>query len=110
MSIGPSNRSEEVRPSMMIDRCQTGSDMRERAVKFKSFLLGHKILKSTSVDCNKINVVMVNVRIMMWESPGDSHAIAIQWVHMVKDPLATILHVHTVAIKYTAFLSIMIGI
>ena len=33
MSIGRSDRSEEVRPSMMIDRCQTGSDMRERAVK-----------------------------------------------------------------------------
>ena len=26
---------------------------------------GHKILKSTSVDCNKINVVTVKVRIMM---------------------------------------------
>ena len=50
--------------------------------------------KSTSVDCNKINIVMVKVRIM-WESLGDSHAIAIQWVHMVKDPPATILHVHT---------------
>ena len=55
---------------------------------------GHKISKSTSVDCNKINVVIVKVRIM-WESLVDSHAIAIQWVHMVKDPLATILHVHT---------------
>ena len=54
--------------------------------KFKSFLLGHKILKSTSVDCNKINVVTVMVRIMMWELPGDSHTVAIQWVHMVKDP------------------------
>ena len=32
-SIGPSNRSEEARPSMMINRCQTGSNMRERAVK-----------------------------------------------------------------------------
>ena len=63
--------------------------------KFKSFLLGHKISKSTSVDCNKINIVMVKVRIMMWELPGNSHAIAIQWVHMVKDPPATILHVHT---------------
>ena len=62
---------------------------------FKIFLLGHKILKSTSVDCNKINIVTVKVIIMMWESPGDSHAIAIQWVRMVKDPLATILHVHT---------------
>ena len=63
------------------------------------------------MDCNKIDVVMVKVRIMMmWESPGDSHAIAIQWVHMVKDPLATILHVHTVTSKYTSLLSIMIGI
>ena len=32
-SIGPSDQSEEVRPSMMIDKCQTGSNMRERAVK-----------------------------------------------------------------------------
>ena len=71
---------------------------------------GHKILKSTSVDCNKINVVMVKVRIMMWESPGDSHTIAIQWVCMVKDPPATILHVHTVTSKYTSLLLIMIGI
>ena len=23
----------------------------------------------------------------MWESPGDSHAVAIQWVHMGVDPL-----------------------
>ena len=77
---------------------------------FKSFLLGHKILKSTSVDCNKINIVTVKVRIMMWESPGNSHAIAIQWVHMVKDPPVTILCVHTVTSKYTFLLSIMIGI
>ena len=62
------------------------------------------------MDCNKINVVTVNVRIMMWESLGNSHAIAIQWVHMVKDPLATILLVHTVTSKYTFLLSIMIGI
>ena len=55
---------------------------------------GHKILKSTSVDCNKINIVTVKVRIM-WESPGNSHAIAIQWVLMVKDPPAPILPVHT---------------
>ena len=46
----------------------------------------------------------------MWELPGDSHAIARQWVHMIKDPPVTILHVHTVASKYTALLSIMIGI
>ena len=46
----------------------------------------------------------------MWESLGDSHTIAIQWVHMVKDPQVTILHVHMVASNYTAFLSIMIGI
>ena len=77
---------------------------------FKIFLLGHKILKSTSVDCNKINVVTVMVRIMMWESPGNSHTIAIQWVHMVKDPPATIPLVHTVTSKYTFLLSIMLGI
>ena len=78
---------------------------------FKVFLLGHKILKSTSVDCNKINIVTVMVRIMMmWESPSDSHATAIQWVHMVKDPPATILLVHTVTSKYTSLLSIMIGV
>ena len=46
----------------------------------------------------------------MWESLGDSHAIAIQWVCMVKDPPVTILHVHMVASRYTALLSIMIGI
>ena len=62
------------------------------------------------MDCNKINVVTVKVRIMMWELLGNSHAIAIQWVHMVKDPPATILHVHTVTSKYTSLLSIMIGI
>ena len=63
------------------------------------------------MDCNKINVVTVMVRIMMmWESPGNSHAIAIQWVCMVKDPPATILLVHTVTSKYTFLLSIMIGI
>ena len=32
----------------------------------------------------------------MWESPGDSHAVAIQWVHMVMDPPATILDVHVI--------------
>ena len=31
----------------------------------------------------------------MWKSPSDSHAIAIQWVHMVMDPPATILDVHS---------------
>ena len=61
------------------------------------------------MDCNKINVVMVKVR-RLWELPGDSHAIAIQWVHMVKDPLATILHVHTWLVNIQLFLSIMIGI
>ena len=71
------------------------------SIYLRVLLLCHKILKSTSVDCNKINIVTVMVRIMMWESLGDSHAIAIQWVHMVKDPPATILLVHTVTSKYT---------
>ena len=31
----------------------------------------------------------------MWELPGDSHTVAIQWVHMVMDPPATILDVHS---------------
>ena len=31
----------------------------------------------------------------MWESLGNSHTVAIQWVHMVMDPLATILDVHS---------------
>ena len=49
-----------------------------------------------------MNVVTVMVRIMMMrESPGDSHTVAIQWVHMVKDPPATILLVHTVTSKYS---------
>ena len=46
----------------------------------------------------------------MWESPGNSHTIAIQWVHMVRDPPVTILHVYMVASKYTVLLSIIIGI
>ena len=42
------------------------------------------------------NVVMVmGKKDYMWESPGDSHPVAIQWVHMVKDPQATILDVHS---------------
>ena len=42
------------------------------------------------------NVVMVmGKKDCMWESPGDSHAVAIQWVCMVKDPPATILDVHS---------------
>ena len=40
----------------------------------------------------------------MWELPSDSHAIAIQWVHIVTDPPVTILHVHTVASKYTTLM------
>ena len=67
-------------------------------------------LKVNLFGLQQDNVVTVMVRIMMWESPGDSHAIAIQWVHMVKDPPATILHIHTVTSKYTFLLSIMIGI
>ena len=70
----------------------------------------HEISKSTSLDCNKIHSDGVVRKNYMWESLGNSHTVAIQWVRMVKDPLATILHVHTVASKYTAFLSIMIGI
>ena len=31
----------------------------------------------------------------MWELPGNSHAVAIQWVNIVMDPLATILDVHS---------------
>ena len=31
----------------------------------------------------------------MWESPGNSHAVAIQWVHMAMDSPATILDVHS---------------
>ena len=46
------------------------------------------------------------VRIMMWESPGDSHTVTIQWVRMVKDPPVTILLVHV----NIHLLSIMIGI
>ena len=42
------------------------------------------------------NVVMVmGKKDYMWELPGNSHAVAIQWVHMVKDPPATILDVHS---------------
>ena len=58
-------------------------------------------LKVNLFGLQQDNIVMVMVRIIIWESLGDSHAVAIQWVCMVKDPPATILLVH---------LSIMIGI
>ena len=59
-------------------------------------------LKVNLFGLQQDNIVMVMVRIkMMWELPGNSHAVAIQWVHMVKDPPATILLVHTVTSKYT---------
>ena len=59
-------------------------------------------LKVNLCGLHQDNIVMVMVRIkMMWELPGNSHAVAIQWVHMVKDPPATILLVHTVTSKYT---------
>ena len=77
--------------------------------KFKSFLLGSQDLKvnlcGLQQDICSDSKSKKSVGLL-----GDSHTIAIQWVHMVKDPPATILHVHTVASKYTAFLSIMIGI
>ena len=42
------------------------------------------------------NIVMVmGKKDCMWESPSNSHAVAIQWVHMVMDPLATILDLHS---------------
>ena len=69
--------------------------------KFKSFLLGSQDLKVNLCGLQQDNIVTVMVRIMMWESPANSHAVAIQWVHMVKDPPATILLVHTVTSKYT---------
>ena len=68
---------------------------------FKSFLTVSQDLKVNLCGLQQDNVVMVMVRIIMWESPSDSHAVAIQWVHMVKDPLVTILLVHTVTSKYT---------
>ena len=52
-------------------------------------------LKVNLFGLQQNNVVMIMVRIMMWESPGDSHTVTIQWVHMVKDPPATILDVHS---------------
>ena len=55
----------------------------------------HKISKSTSLDCNKIRSDGVVRKDYMWESPGDSHAVAIQWVCMVKDPPVTILDVYS---------------
>ena len=44
--------------------------------------------------CNVVTVWVKKI-ICMWESPGDSHTVAIQWVHMVMDPPATILDVHS---------------
>ena len=69
--------------------------------KFKSSLTVSQDLKVNLCGLQQDNVVTVMVRIMMWESLGDSHAVTIQWVRMVKDPLATILLVHTVTSKYT---------
>ena len=42
-------------------------------------------LKVNLCGLQQDNVVTVTVRIIMWESPCDSHAVAIQWVRMVKD-------------------------
>ena len=58
-------------------------------------------LKVNLFGLQQDNVVTVMVRIIMWELPGDSHAVTIQWVHMVKDPPVTILLVRTVTSKYT---------
>ena len=69
--------------------------------KFKSFLTVSQDLKVNLCGLQQDNVVTVMVIIIMWESPGDSHSVAIQWVRMVKDPPATILLVHTVTSKYT---------
>ena len=56
---------------------------------FKSFLTVSQDLKVNLCGLQQDNVVTVMVRIimMMWESPGNSYAVAIQWVRMVKDPL-----------------------
>ena len=35
--------------------------------------------------CNVVTVM--GKKDYTWESPGDSHAVAIQWVHMGADPL-----------------------
>ena len=43
--------------------------------------------------CNVVTVM--GKKDYMLELPGDSHALAIQWVCMVKDPPATILDVHS---------------
>ena len=38
--------------------------------------------------CNIVTVMGKKI-VCMWELPGNSHAVAIQWVCMVMDPLAT---------------------
>ena len=68
---------------------------------FKSFLTVSQDLKVNLCGLQQDNIVTVMVKIIMWESLGDSHAVAIQWVCMAKDPPATILLVHTVTSKYT---------
>ena len=52
-------------------------------------------LKVNLFGLQQDKVVTVMVRIMMWEACGNSHTVTIQWVHMVKDPPATILDVHS---------------
>ena len=70
--------------------------------KFKSFLTGSQDLKVNLFGLQQDKHSNGNGKNkIMWESPGDSHTVAIQWVHMVKDPPATILLVHTVTSKYT---------
>ena len=63
----------------------------------------HEISKSTSLDCNKICSDGV-VRKVLWESLGDSHAIAIQWVHMVKTHQQLYYMYIVVANKYTTLM------
>ena len=74
---------------------------RVKDTAFKSFLTVSQDLKVNLCGLQQDNIATVMVRIIMWESPGDSHAVAIQWIRMVKDPPATILLVHTVTSKYT---------
>ena len=53
----------------------------------KGSYFGHKTaLKSTYMGLQQSNVVMVLDK-ELWELQCNSHAITIQWVHLVVDPL-----------------------
>ena len=68
----------------------------ERQGQFKSFLqVSQDRALSQPLWIAARYIVTVKSKKELWESPGDSHTVAIQWVHVVMDPPVTILLVHS---------------